>query len=164
MLILWRQANVFVGRNGRARLAEYGLAPITSDPRFAAAANPGAVGTSRWLAPEIINPSLMDNGMPLVESKAADVFAFGMFAAEVFTGKVPFEDETQATSALRILRKDRPEMPENAQAVGLTGEMWTFLGSCWQQDPEKRPVMEEVVRKWQGFIQNNSSDNVVMGA
>jgi len=100
--------------------------------------------------------------MPVVESKAADVFAFGMVAYEAFAGKIPFEDETQAISALRTLRGGRPEMPKNAHAVGLTGEMWKFLESCWQQDPEKRPTMGEVVRRWQGFVQNDNNDNNVV--
>ena len=64
MLILWRQANVIVDEHGHPRLTEYGLAPINSNPRFAAAADPRAVGASRLLAPEIINPSRKDDGMP----------------------------------------------------------------------------------------------------
>jgi len=135
------------------------LAPINSDPRFAAATTPGTVGTSRWSAPEITNPPNTNNGMPPVESKAADVFAFSMFAIEVFTGKIPFEGKTQIMSALCISRGNRPEKPVNAKAVGLTNEMWILLESCWQQDPEKRPTMEEVARRWQGFIQKN--DNIV---
>jgi len=120
MLVLWRQANVVVDKNGRIRLTEYGLALINTDP------SDGSM--SRWdfqvVAPEIIDPPpYEDNSMPTTESKAADGFAFAMFAVEVFTGKIPFGGETQATSALRILREDRPETPENAQEVGLTGEI-----------------------------------------
>ena len=87
-----------------------------------------------------------------MESKAADVFAFGMFAVEVFTGKIPFEEQKNETVVLRISQGGRPEMPRNAQAVGLTVEMWNILETCWQQNPKKRPTMQEVVRKWQMFV------------
>jgi serine/threonine protein kinase len=138
-------------------LTEYGLAVINSDPRFAVAAAPGVIGTSRWLAPEIIDPSDNGDGISAMESKPADVFAFAMLAVEVFTGSVPFEGQTSAMAASRVLRGERPEMPGNAQDVGLTGEMWKLLESCWQQDPEKRPTMDEVVRRWQKFVDRNDN-------
>ena len=96
-----------------------------------------------------------------MKSKAADVFAFAMFAVEVFTGKVPFEEQKNEAVVLRISRGGRPELPANAQAVGLTGEIWKLLESCWQQNPKKRPTMEEVVRIWQKFVQYNDGDNYV---
>ena len=133
-------------------MTEYGLAPINSDPSFTVAATPGAVGTSRWLAPEIITPARRASAMPVMESKAADVFAFGMFAVEVFTGKIPFEEHKNEAVVLRISQGGRPEIPRNAQAVGLTTEMWNVLESCWQQNPKKRPTMQEVVMKWQRFV------------
>jgi len=148
-------ANVVIDQGGRARLTEYGLAPINSDPSFTVAATPGAVGTSRWLAPEIINPTRKGTTMPTMESKAADVFAFGMFAVEVFTGKIPFEEQKNEAVVLRISRGGRPEMPGDAQALGLTGEMWMLLESCWQQNSKKRPTMEVVVKRWQKFVDNN---------
>ena len=95
--------------------------------------------------------------MPVMESKAADVFAFGMFVVEVFTGKMPFEEQKNEAVLLRISRGGRPEMPENAQAVGLTGEIWKLLERCWQQNPKKRPTMAEVVRRWQMFVENDDS-------
>ena len=101
--------------------------------------------------------------MPVMESKAADVFAFGMFTVEVFTGKVPFEGQKSEAVVLLISRGGRPEIPENAQAVGLTGEVWKLLESCWQQTPKKRPTMEEVVRRWQGFVGNNADSSGVIG-
>ena len=93
--------------------------------------------------------------MLVTESKAADVFAFGMFGVEVFTGKIPFEGQKNEAVVLHISGGGRPEMPENAQAVGLTGEMWKLFESCWQQNPKKRPTMVEVVRRWQKFVGNN---------
>lgn len=159
VLILRWQANVVVDRKGRARLTEYGLAPINSDPSFTVAATPGAVGTSRWLAPEIISPVHKGGTMPVTETKAADVFAFGMFAVEVFTGKIPFQEQKNETVVLRISKGGRPEMPEDAQEVGLTVEIWNVLESCWHQNPRRRPTMHEVVRRWEKFVASEGDLN-----
>ena len=144
-------------------MTEYGLAPINSYPSFTVAATPGAVGTSRWLAPEIITTARKRNGVPVVESKAADVFAFGMLSVEVFTGKIPFEEQENEAVALCISRGGRPEMPDNAQAVGLTDEIWNLIESCWQQNPEKRPTMEEVTRRSRKPVENDDDGNAATG-
>ena len=128
------------------------MAPINSDPDFNFAATPGYAGTSRWLAPEIVAPICGGPGALVVESKAADVFAFGMLAVEVFTGKVPFERMKSEAAALHISRGGRPEMPKNLQELGLTAEVWELLEECWKQDPKKRPTMREVVGRWQKFV------------
>lgn len=153
--------NVIVDLEGRARLTEYGLAPINSGPRLTVTATPRAVRISRWLAPEMIKPR-MDDSAPVMESKPADVFAFAMFSVEVFTGRIPFENEKNEAVVLLIFQGSRPEMPENAQAVGLTGEMWKLLESCWHQNPRKRPTMEEVVRRWQKLVGYNNDGNHVV--
>ena len=88
-----------------------------------------------------------------MESKPADIFAFAMFSVEVFTGKIPFEKQENEAVAFLILEGSRPEMPENAQAVGLTSEMWEIIEACWQQDPVERPTTDEVTRRWQKFIE-----------
>ena len=161
MIILtsWHQVNVLVDQNGHTRLTEYGLAPINSDPQFAVPAIPGAVGISRWSAPEIIEPSCDSNGILVMESKPTDVFSFAMFAVEVFAGTVPFKRQTLTIAALCIIRGERLEMPGNAPDVGLTDEMWGHLKSCWQQDPKKRSTMEEVVKEWRKFVEHNGDGN-----
>ena len=97
--------------------------------------------------------------MPVTETKAADVFAFGMLAVEVFTGKIPFEEQKNETVVLRISQGGRPGMPEDAHAVGLTVEMWNVLESCWHQNPKRRPTMQEVVRRLQKFAENEDDMN-----
>ena len=155
---LWLQADIAVDGRGRARLTEYGLAPINSVPSFTVAATPGAVGTSRWLAPEIITPIRKGATMPVMKSKPADIFAFGMFAIEVFTGKIPFEEQKNEAVVLRISQGGRPTMPVNSRDVGLTDEMWGILESCWQQTPKKRPEVGEVARRWQRSVASTKSN------
>ena len=142
-------------------MTEYGLAPINSGPSFTIGATPGTVGTSRCLAPEIINPSRKGNNALVMESKPADVFAFAMFSVEVFTGKIPFEKQKNEAVALLIFRGIRPEMTENARAVGLTSEMWKLFEACWQQNPKKRPTIEQVMRRWQKLIGHDYGNDVV---
>ena len=138
-------------------MTEYGLAPVNSNPIFTILATPEAVGTSRWLAPEIINPSADSNGVLVVESKPADVFAFAMLVVEIFTGKIPFEELKNEAVVPWVLGGGRPKMPESAWAVGLTDEIWGLLTSCWQQDPERRPTMNEVVGRWRKFVEPNEN-------
>ena len=159
VLIPLSQANVVVDRRGRACLTEYGLAPITSDPSFTVAATPGAVGTSRWLAPEIITPARKGTAMSVVESKPADTFAFAIFAMEVFTGKIPFEELKNEAIAHYISQGARPAMPENAHDIKLTVDMWELLESCWQQNPKNRPTAGEVVRRLEKLIESNENGN-----
>ena len=96
--------------------------------------------------------------MPVMESKAADVFAFAMFAVEVFTGKIPFGEQKNEAVVVRISQGGRPEIPDDAREVGLTSDMWALLENCWQQNPNRRPGMREVVRRWREFVENGGGD------
>ena len=125
------------------------MAPINTSPRLVVL-SPTA-GNSRWLAPEIILPCT--TGVA-VESRPADIFAFGMLVAEVFTGRIPFEELEELRAARRILEGGRPELPQNAGDLGLTVPMWGFIQRCWDQNPTKRPEIDEVVKTWEGFLQN----------
>ena len=141
---------------GRALLTEYGLAPITFGPSFTGIATLDAVGNSRWLSPELISPAQKRGSAPVTESKAADVYAFGMVVLEIFTGKIPFDQESsEAGVVLHISRGGKPKAPANAQELGLTNEMWHLLERCWHEDPKERPSMEEVVKIWRRFVKDD---------
>ena len=143
------KANVVISKTGTARICDYGLDPIYSDPTYTVAVAAGAVGTSRWLAPEIIDPP---SKKPAAASKLADVFAFAMLAVEVFTGEVPFGDMKNEAVVIQIAQGKRPTKPQAGEQLGLTTEIWGFIEKCWSADPSKRPTMDEVVRTWEGFV------------
>ena len=143
---------MLISEAGKAQVCDYGLSSITSNPMFTIAATPGVAGSSRWLAPEIIDPPNKARSKPLTASKPADVFAFAMLAVEVFSGKVPFGSMKNESVVIQIANGKRPDKPQGAEQLGLTAEMWKFIGQCWNANPNKRPTIDEVVRTWEGFV------------
>ena len=129
------------------------MAPVNTSSGLTVASP--TTGNSRWLAPEIIDPP-PDAAEVIVESKPADIFAFAMLAMEVFTGRLPFEGLSDTGAASRILDGGRPELPPNAEDVGLTAQIWELLGKCWLGNPTKRPTIDEVVAKWGRLLGNES--------
>ena len=76
-------------------------------------------------------------------SKPADVFAFAMLAVEVFTGEVSWEKTTKVAAVIsKIPRGDRPNRLKNINDV-----VWGLLMACWDQDPQKRPNIGNIVEK-----------------
>ena len=114
------------------------------------AATPGVVGISRWLAPELINPPKKGQRQP-AGTEQADIFALAMLAIEIFTGALPFGDVRHETAILMIAIGRRPEKPQGAESRGFTPDIWKFIQKCWNQNPAKRPMINDVVAAWQRF-------------
>ncbi|KAF9646167.1 hypothetical protein BDM02DRAFT_277822 [Thelephora ganbajun] len=128
-----------------------------SNPIFTIAATPGVAGSSRWLAPEIIDPPRRTGSKPLAASKPADVFAFAMLAVEVFTGNVPFGNMRNELAVIHIAHGKRPAKPQGVEQLGLTAEMWKFIEKCWSANPNKRPTIDEVVGTWEEFVNGDNN-------
>jgi serine/threonine protein kinase len=69
-----RQDNVLVDQAGRARLTDFGLSRMVVDGTLWNTNATNARGTTRWMAPELLNPELAHN-TPTTHS---DVYAFAM--------------------------------------------------------------------------------------
>jgi hypothetical protein len=88
----------------------------------------------------------------MTASKPADIFAFAMLAVEVFTGKAPFRNMKNKPAVIQIASGKRPDEPQAAKRLGLSAEMWKFIEKCWSANPSERPAIDEVVRIWEGFV------------
>lgn len=102
----------------------------------------------RWTAPELLAPPLQAGGGSAAIAPftpASDVFAFGMAALEVFTGRPPFAGRYGVNVVISIVSGVRPARPSAETAPQLTDALWTVLEACWAHEPTSRPRADDIV-------------------
>ncbi|KAG9111453.1 hypothetical protein FRC07_008047 [Ceratobasidium sp. 392] len=126
--------NVLVGRDGVAKLTDFGLSVLEqSKISFSTTQNPGG-GSARWMAPELITDSTG-------RSLEADVYALGMTFIEILTDRYPFPELNDMNVLFAVPVKGIvPPRPERLKAQSLRHEKWwKLLQKCWDRDPTLRP-------------------------
>ena len=78
-------------------------------------------------------------------SYASDVYSFGIVVWEVFSRKLPWEDEAcRRDIFIRVVfKEDRPEIPADCSA-----DMTRVMNACWERVSHDRPSFREIM-KWQ---------------
>ncbi|KAL5259041.1 hypothetical protein ACHWQZ_G009495 [Mnemiopsis leidyi] len=101
-------------------------------------------GTVAWMAPEVMRQSLV--------SEKCDTYSFGMLLWELITGKIPFHGEEDPQIMFGVCqRKRRPPIPE-----GCPEEFANLITKCWQDEPEKRPSIDDINKKIGKMLLNES--------
>jgi serine/threonine protein kinase len=126
-----KSLNVLLDGRRRGRVCDFGLIRLkSSDPMT------GMVGTSNWMAPEVLLSS------PFYDEKV-DVFSFGVVLWELLTGKHPYsgEEHSQLTLIVEVTEHEkRPEIPESC-----TPGLRRLIERCWQTESARRPSFHEIV-------------------
>ncbi len=94
-----KPANVMVDGDGRAKLADFGVARVT-DGQDATQAGRTMVGTPAYMSPEQIQGQKVD--------RRADLFSAGVILYQFLTGRKPFHGGGVYTLAKKILHDDPP--------------------------------------------------------
>ncbi|KAG8861995.1 hypothetical protein FRB96_002438 [Tulasnella sp. 330] len=138
-----RAVNVLVSQAGDAFISDFGLARLEQVAGSETITSLDPAGACRWMAPELIAPA---PGARTVQTTYTDVWSFGMFAFEVFTGERPYNHLDRNVHVINTVSQGyRHSQPRGvAESRGLSDSMWALMMSCWHEQPCERPDMDTV--------------------
>lgn len=139
VLLTHIKANILIDKTGQARLADFGLLTIVSDPtNLFSSSSYTQGGTARWMSPELIDPQRFgfEDNRP---TKNSDCYALGMVVYETISGHVPFHKHGDYAVIVKVLAGEHPP-----RGVGFAETLWEMLELCWRSHPNNRPTIEDV--------------------
>jgi serine/threonine protein kinase len=122
-------ANLLLTKQGSIKLADFGYSIKLSEKEK----KNSMVGTSFWMAPEIIEP--IGN-----ISSSCDIWSLGATIIQLLTTKPPYYEFDVVPALFRILTDEHPPIPEN-----ISENLKDFLKKCFNKDPLKRPTAKELL-------------------
>lgn len=124
--------NVLVGVDGVARVSDFGIAKCVNV--HGASTTTGALkGKYAYMAPEHIKGQKLD--------RRADVFALGIVAWELLSGKRLFQGESPANTMLKVVHEPAPLLSSVTDAFGSTFD--DALALALSKDPAERFLTAE---------------------
>jgi hypothetical protein len=128
--------NVFLVREGRVKLLDFGLAKLLEAPEEAGSEAATATATDRgtWVGtPGYVSPEQLRGQGATARS---DVFALGAVLYEMLTGQRAFKGASRADTLAAILDKDPPPMVLSGGGIPLTLERVVLR--CLEKNPDDR--------------------------
>lgn len=123
-----KPTNVLIHQDGRAMLADFGLARGAGQPTHLTTIGL-AIGTPGYMAPEQVMGHDVD--------RRADIYAMGVLTFEMLTGKLPFSGSNRMEVAYATVNGPIPSAVKiNAN---LPDELDALLGKVLAKDPAQRP-------------------------
>jgi serine/threonine-protein kinase len=132
--------NVLIGRDGIARVTDFGVAHVHEDTGLTTAGT--TVGTAAYMAPEQAQGGRV--------TQAADIYAVGVMLYEMMTGYLPFNAPTAMATMLEHIQNDPVPPSQRLPGRGITPAMDSVVLQALAKGPERRfnsaRAMKQAVR------------------
>ncbi len=116
----------------QARLLDFGIARLSEQTAGPSATQAGLVlGTPEYVSPEQATASPLD--------ARSDLYALGVLAFRVLSGKLPFPGPTPREYLLQHLSVRPPALETVAPHLSAFPELCRLVAACLEKDPERRP-------------------------
>lgn len=137
-----KSENILMDENYQPKVADFGLSRCFSEDfkNSQKMKMTGNVGTPLYMAPE-----LFDNEVKY--GPEIDVYAFGIIAYEIVTGKIPYQEIqpiNQFNLGLKIIDGYRPQFDKDQKIPKI---MIDLITNCWCENPLQRLTFEEIFQK-----------------
>jgi serine/threonine-protein kinase len=141
----FKPANVMVDRTGRAKVADFGIAKLSRDPKLTQA---GAIlGSPAYMSPEQATGDEAD--------ARTDVYAFGATFYEMLTGAPPFDGHDVASVLMQHITT--PPVPPSDKGIELPESLEALVLATLAKKREERPAsmheIAETLRRGNGYEQ-----------
>lgn len=130
----FKPENVLVTRNAAVRLVDFDLAQPKPDKPKKASKNPG---TPAYMSPEQMLREPFDH--------RADLFAFGVTAYELLTGRKPFEGDTPREILARQLDRSTGFAAPRELNGDIPAALEKTILKCLEREPDKRHPIASVL-------------------
>jgi predicted Ser/Thr protein kinase/putative methionine-R-sulfoxide reductase with GAF domain len=136
--------NVMIDQEGKPRLMDFGIA--IESAQWKQEKSGTVPGTPQFLAPELLR------GAPPDEK--TDVYAMGVLLYEMFTGRVPFDDDDTSVLVRKILSEKAPRL--ETLRPDLPRELTDILERAIARDPAARfgaaEELASAIEQYEGLV------------
>jgi serine/threonine protein kinase len=136
-----KSANILLDRNGRCKIADFGLSTLRDNT--AATQTAGLMATPAWTDPEL--------ALGAKFSKASDMYSFGVVVWEIFSGEIPWDGMSLVAIVGQVSMQGQRLEIRNNFPPAVRG----LLTFCFGES-SKRPDFPCVIELFQEMIRTQS--------